>query len=90
MKDSVEREALGDAEEEGDAVGGLAAAVHDLDLVDQVALELFDAEDGQDVVGVDGTVDEGVAGAHALSSCTLTCTERGTLYSWRVPSSARR
>ncbi len=131
---------FGDAEEQGHAVGGLAATVHDLfvlfheaeaidllvheevrvahardadaaqhlaaddfdvlvvdgdglravdllDLVDQVALQLFDAEDCQDVVRGDRVVDERGAGAARCISCTLTCTERGTLYSWRVPSS---
>ena len=37
-----------------------------LDLVDQVALQLLDAEDRQHVVRIDRTVDERVAGAHAL------------------------
>ena len=41
-------------------------AVDLLDLVDQVALQLLDAEDRQDVVRIDRTVDERVAGAHAL------------------------
>jgi len=41
-------------------------AVDLLDLVDQVALQLSDAEDRQNIVRIDRTVDERVAGAHAL------------------------
>jgi hypothetical protein len=37
-----------------------------LDLVDQVTLQFLDAEDRQDVVRIDRTVDERIAGAHAL------------------------
>src|SRR3954468_6454451 len=42
-------------------------AVDLLDLIDQVALELLDAEDREDVVRIDRTVDERIAGAHALA-----------------------
>ena len=42
-------------------------AVDLLDLVDQVALQLLDAEDRQNVVRIDRTVDERIAGAHALA-----------------------
>ena len=38
-----------------------------LDLVDEIPLETLLAQDRQDVVRVDRTVDERVAGAHALA-----------------------
>jgi len=47
--------------------GNRLRAVDFLDLVDQVALQLADAEDCQDVVRIDRTVDERVAGANALA-----------------------
>ncbi len=61
-------------------------AIDLLDLVDQVTLQLLDAEDREDIVRIDGTIDERIARTRSVS-CTLTCTERGTEYSWRVPSS---
>jgi hypothetical protein len=48
---------------DGDGLG----AVDLLDLVHQVALQLLDAEDRQDVVRIDRTVDERIAGADALA-----------------------
>ena len=47
--------------------GNRLRAVDLLDLVDQVALQLLDAEDREDVVRIDRTVDERIAGAHALA-----------------------
>ena len=40
-----------------------------LDLVDQVALQLLDAEDRKDVVRIDRTVDGRIAGADSLAFC---------------------
>ena len=42
-------------------------AVDLLDLVNQVALQLLLAQDRQDVVRVDGSVDQGIAGADPLA-----------------------
>ena len=53
---------------DGDGLG----TVDLLDLVDQVTLQLLDAEDRQDVVRIDRTVDERIAGADASPSCTFT------------------
>jgi hypothetical protein len=47
--------------------GNRLRAVDLLDLVDQVALQLADAEDRQNVVRIDRTVNERIAGANALS-----------------------
>jgi hypothetical protein len=47
--------------------GNRLRAVDLLDLVDQVALQLADAEDCQNVVRIDRTVNERIAGANALA-----------------------
>jgi hypothetical protein len=48
---------------DGDGLG----AVDLLDLVDQVALQLLDTEDREDVVRIDRTVDARVAGAYTFA-----------------------
>ena len=69
-------------------------AVDLLDSVDQIALQFVDTEKGENVVRVDrallAAASIAIGGSPARTrspSWMLTWTERGTEYSWRVPSS---